>query len=148
VLPNLDIVAAGDLPAADRLVLTVYAKQTADRVWTASATSLLTAIDAGRDVTEFTTFLTQRTEHELPGALLSLIADVRRRTGQLADLGPARVIECADAATAALIAHDRKLRPLCRPIGNRHLAVAPDQELKFRKALLKLGYALPGRPTT
>jgi Helicase conserved C-terminal domain len=147
VLPNLDIVASGNLPAADRLVLTAHAKQTADRVWTASAASLLTAIDAGRDLTEFTTFLTQRTEHELPGALRSLIADVCRKAGQLADLGPARVIECADAA-AALMAHDRQLRPLCRPIGDRHLAVPPDQELKFGKALLELGHALPGRPTT
>jgi hypothetical protein len=148
VLPNLDIVATGNLPAADRLVLTAYAKQIADRVWTASAASLLTAIGAGRDLTEFTTFLTQRTGHELPGSLRSLIADVHRKAGHLADLGPARVIECTDAATAALIAHDRTLRPLCRPIGDRHLAVPPDQELKFRKALLKLGYALPGQPTT
>jgi hypothetical protein len=148
VLPNLDIVATGDLPAADRLVLSAYAKQTADRVWTASATSLLSAIDAGRDLTELTTFLTQRTEHELPGTLSTLIVDVQRRAGQLTDLGHARVIECADPAIAALITHDRSLRSLCHPIGDRHLAVAPDQEQKFRRALLKLGYAAPGQPTT
>ena len=148
VLPNLDIVATGDIPAADRLLLSAYAKQTADRVWTASATTLLGAIDTGRDLTEFTSFLTQRTEHELPGALSTLIADVHRRVGQLTDLGHARVIECADPALAALIARDRNLRPLCRLIGDRHLAVPPDQELKFRKALLKLGYAIPGQPTT
>jgi hypothetical protein len=29
-------------------------------------------------------------------------------------------------------------------VGDRHLAILFDQELKFRKALLKLGYALPG----
>lgn len=143
VLPNLDIVATGDLSAADRLILAVYTKQSADRVWTASAPSLLSAIDSGRDLVELTTFLTQRTEHELPGTLSTLIADVERRTGQLTDLGHARVIECADPALAALIAHDRGLRPLCRPIGDRHFAVRPDQELKFRKALLKLGYAVP-----
>jgi len=34
VLPNLDIVATGDVPAADRLFLSAYAKQTADHVWT------------------------------------------------------------------------------------------------------------------
>jgi hypothetical protein len=39
VLPNLDIVATGEIPAADRLILSTYAQQTADRVWTASATS-------------------------------------------------------------------------------------------------------------
>jgi hypothetical protein len=148
VLPNLDIVATGDLPAADRLILSAYAKQTADHVWTASATSLLTALDTGRDLTELTAFLTQRTEHELPGTLNTLIADVRRRTGQLTDLGHVRVIECADPALATLIARDRGLRTLCHPIGDRHVAVRPDQELKFRKALLKLGYAVPGQSGT
>lgn len=39
VLPNLDIVATGDIPAADRLFLSAYAEQTADRVWTVSVTS-------------------------------------------------------------------------------------------------------------
>jgi hypothetical protein len=147
VLPNLDIVATGDISATDRLVLSAYAKQTADRVWTVSATSLLTVVDAGRDLTEFTSFLAQRTEHVLPGTLTTLIADIHRRASQLTDLGHVRVIECADPALAALIAHDRALRALCRPIGDRHLVVSPDQVLKFRKALRKLGYALSGPPT-
>lgn len=147
VLPNLDVVATGEIPPADRLLLTAYAKQTAYRVWTVSATSLLTAIDSGRQLSEFTTFLTERTEHELPSALNTLIADVHRRAGQLTDLGHARLIECADPASAALIARDRSLRPLCRPIGDKYVAVPLDQELKFRNALLKLGFVLPGQPT-
>jgi hypothetical protein len=32
-------------------------------VWTVSAASLLAAIDIGRDLTEFTALLSQRTEH-------------------------------------------------------------------------------------
>lgn len=76
------------------------------------------------------------------------MADVHRRAGQLADLGHARLIECADPATAALISRDRRLRPLCRPIGDRHLAVPVDQELKFRTTLLQLGYVLPGQAMT
>ncbi|PPK63802.1 helicase-associated domain-containing protein [Actinokineospora auranticolor] len=143
VLPNLDVVATGELPAADRLLLSAYAEQTADRVWTVSSTTLLTAIGTGRDLTEFTTFLTQRAEHDLPGTLTTLVKDVRRRAAQLTDLGRLRVIECADPALAALITHDRGLRALCRPIGDRHLAIAPGQEPKFRKTLLRLGYVLP-----
>jgi hypothetical protein len=148
VLPNLDIVATGDIPAADRLLLSAYAKQTADRVWTVSTTSLLSAIDSGRQLSEFTMFLTERSEHELVSALSTLMADVQRRAGQLADLGHARLIECADPATAALIAHDRSLRLLCHPVGDKHLAVPLDQELKFRNALLRLGYVVPGQSMT
>jgi hypothetical protein len=148
VLPNLDIVATGALSAGDQLVLAGYAEHTADRVWAVSAASLLTAINAGRDPTDFAAFLAQRTDHELPDALGTLISDVTRRSAQLTDLGHARVIECADRALAALITHNHALRALCHPIGDRHLAVPLDQELKFRTALLKLGYALPEQPTS
>jgi hypothetical protein len=142
VLPNLDVVATGSLTAADRLQLSAWARHTADHVWTVSAVSLLTGLDTGRDLTEFVTFLTERSTHELPGTLTTLIDDVTRRAGQLSDLGHARVIECADAAVAALIARDRGLRALCRLIGDRHLAVRQEHEQKFRKALVKLGYVL------
>jgi urease accessory protein UreE len=66
----------------------------------------------------------------------------------LIDLGHARVIECADPAVAAFVARDRTLRMLCHPIGDRHLAVPLDQELKFRKTLLRLGYVIPGQPVS
>ncbi len=77
--------------------------------------------------------------------MTTLISDVTRRAGQLADLGHARVIECDNPALAMLITHDRALRSLRHPIGDRHLTVPLDQKLKFRRALLKLGYALPGQ---
>jgi hypothetical protein len=69
VLPNLDIVATGVLSPADQLVLSAYAEHTGDRVWTISAASLLGGIDAGRDLAEFTAFLVQRCEHELPDTM-------------------------------------------------------------------------------
>ncbi len=146
VLPNLDVVATGELPAADRLLLAVYARQESDRVWTISATSLLSAIDAGRDIAEFAAFLARHSEHDLPGAVSTLIADVQRRAGLLTVRGDVRLIECADAATAALIANDRTLRPLCRLLGDRYLAVPLDKDPKFRKALTKLGYAVTRLP--
>lgn len=144
ILPNLDVVATGALSPGDQILLSAYAERTADRVWAVSAASLLAALGTGRDLKEFTAFLAQRSDNDVPGSLEILIGDVTRRATQLADLGHARLIECADPALAALITHDRALRTLCRPIGERHLAVPIDQELKFRTALLKLGYVLPG----
>lgn len=143
VLANLDIVAAGDLPAADRLMLDAYARQSSDHVWTMSAASLLSAIDAGHDIARFAALLAERSEHNLPSTVSTLFADVVRRAGLLTAIGDVSVIECADPATAALIANDRNLRPLCRPLGDRHLAVRHDQDAKFRKALIRLGYVAP-----
>jgi hypothetical protein len=74
----------------DQLLLSAYARQTSDRVWTVSAASLLAATDTGRGLTEFTAFLSRRTELDLPGSLNTLIGDVTRRAAQLTDLGHAR----------------------------------------------------------
>ncbi|MFZ2172960.1 MAG: helicase-associated domain-containing protein [Rhodococcus sp. (in: high G+C Gram-positive bacteria)] len=144
VLPNLDVVATGTVPPGDQLLLSGYAEHTADRVWTITAAGLLSAIDTDRTLEDLITFLAQRTNHELPSSLTTLIDDITRRATQLTDLGHARVIECADEALAALVTRDRTLRKLCRLVGDRHLAVPLEHEPKFRRALLKLGYALPG----
>lgn len=146
VLPNLDVVATGVVSVGDQFMLSAYAERTADRVWTISGASLLAAMDTGRDLAEFTAFLAKRAPHELPGPLTTLVGDVAQRATRLTDRGHVRLIECADAAVAALITRDRALRRLCDPVGDRHVAVPIEKELKFRKALLELGYVMPGRP--
>jgi hypothetical protein len=92
--------------------------------------------------------LDHRVGHVLPDTMKALVADVGRRAAQLIDIGHVRVIECADSATATLIAGDRTLRSLCVLIGDRQLAVSPEQEVRFRKALLACGYVCPGRADT
>lgn len=144
VLPSLDVVANGDIDTADQLTLDAYARRTADRVWTLSSDTLVAAIAAGRDVGQFQAFLESRmAQPQLPPTLVTLLADVTARTQRVRDLGRVRLIECADPALSALIHHDRRLRTLCTPIGDRHLAVTRDDEPAFRKALQALGYALP-----
>jgi hypothetical protein len=72
-----------------------------------------------------------------------VLDEIAERAGRLTDLGQVRLIECADPALATLISHDRKLRTLCRLIGDRHLAVPVEREPDFRRALTILGYAVP-----
>jgi hypothetical protein len=144
VLPNLDIVAVGRLTPAEVLILESYARRTGDHVWTVSRDSLLAAVDAGRQPGEFAVFLMARTaQPELPGTLSTLLDEITERARRLTDLGQVRLIECADPALATLISHDRKLRTLCRLIGDRHLAVPIEREPDFRRALTTLGYAVP-----
>lgn len=143
VLPNLDVVVVGDLPPADRLVLDAYATRTSDRVWALREAALLAAIDAGRSLDQFRRFLVTHATHELPNPVTTLFADVEARAGRLRNLGTVRLVECDDAALAALISRDRRLRGRCRLLGDRHLAVPADREAEFRKALRTLGYILP-----
>lgn len=143
VLPNHDIVSLGELPAADRLLLDAVAKRTSDRVWSLSTNTLIAAIGAGRTVEELRHFLADRCQHELPATLSRLLDDVTARTHQVLDRGVCRIVECVDPAVATLVARDRTLRPLCRPLGDHHLAVPLEHESAFRRRLLTLGYVLP-----
>ncbi|HEY3261031.1 MAG TPA: helicase-associated domain-containing protein [Pseudonocardiaceae bacterium] len=142
VLPNLDIVATGDLTPADRLTLDAYADHTADRVWTLREATLLTALDAGRSLDQLRQFLAARATHELPNPVTTLLEDTATRATRLRNLGMIRLVECTDPALAALITNDRRLRTLCRPVGDRHLAVTIEHEPEFRKALRTLGHVL------
>ena len=143
VLPNLDIVAMGEISVADRLVLDGYAERTSDRVWSVTAPTLLDALDTGRSLAEFRRFLGNRAHAELPSTVTTLIDDVAGRASRLRDLGVAQLVECADPALALLVANDSLLRTLCRLVGDRHLAIPPEHATAFRKGLRTLGYALP-----
>lgn len=146
VLDTGDVVVTGDIAPGDEILLSAFAERTSERVWSLSAPSLLTALDGGHDLAHLVTFLEQHAATGIPDVVARLLADVARRAAHLTDHGHVRLIECADPAVAALIVNDRALRALCRPVGERHVAVPLDQEPAFRAALLRLGYALASRP--
>lgn len=142
ILATGEVVVTGDLAPGDEILLSAFAERTSERVWSLSASGLLTALDGGRDLADLVTFLEAHASTGVPDVVARLLADVARRAAHLKDLGQVRLIECADPALAALITKDRALRALCRPVGDRHVAVPPDQEPAFRAALIRLGYAL------
>jgi Helicase conserved C-terminal domain len=143
VLPNHDVVALAELPLGDRMSLSAFADQSAERVWSLTAGSLLTAIANGRRIDELLQVLDRASDQALPETVRSLISDVTLRSAALTDRGMVRLVECADAATAKLIAGDRRTRRLCTLIGERHLAVGAEHEAAFRAALAQLGHVLP-----
>jgi Helicase conserved C-terminal domain len=146
VLPNLDVVA-GDRPPepADALLLDRVAERTSDRVWRLSRAKALEAVGGGMAPTELEEFLAARGEGPLPQPVQVFLADLRDRAGKLRDLGLACLIECADAETAALLAHDRELKRLCQVAGDRLLVVRTADEDAVRKRIRKLGYIVPPR---
>ncbi|PZO45288.1 MAG: hypothetical protein DCF17_02030 [Shackletoniella antarctica] len=144
VLPNLDIVMAGaPLNLADHLMMDTFTRKTADAVWKLDREVALKAAEAGHSLQEFYDFLTQASAEALPQTVEQFFADCRSRSQSLQDQGMARLIECADATLAALIAHDSRTKKYCQLAGERHLVVLLDDETRFRNGLRKLGYSLP-----
>ena len=143
VLPNHDIVALGELPLGDRMTLSAFADQSAERVWQLTTDSLLTAIANGRRIDELLHVLDRSSDQALPSTVRTLISDMTTRVAALTDRGMVRLVGCADSSTARLIAGDRRTRRLCELIGERHLAVGAEHEAAFRTALIRLGHVLP-----
>lgn len=70
-------------------------------------------------------------------------ADLAARAALLSDEGTARMVAVADAATAHLLANDRKLRGLVHLAGERRLVFRADDETAVRRSLRDLGHVLP-----
>jgi len=143
VLPNLEIAAVGsDLEQSDRLALDSYATSVSEFVWRLDAGKLLAAIESGRPIEEIREFLAARSGAAIPDTVTRLLEDVAERSTKLRECGLARLIECADAALAALIANDARIRKHCMRAGERHLVVPASAEAAFRRALRDAGYLL------
>jgi hypothetical protein len=74
--------------------------------------------------------------------LTVLVDDVTTRATKIRDRGVVRLVECADAPLATLIAREPKLRTLCTLVGDRHLAVPVEHETQFRRTLRALGHTI------
>jgi hypothetical protein len=116
---------------------------TGDAVWTLRRDKYLAAVASGRPHDEILEFLTARAHTDLPQPVRAFFTEAAANARKLRDLGPARVIECDDAALAALIASDRRLRGLCWQSGERHLIVPAAAEARFHTRLHDLGYTIP-----
>ncbi|MGI9107738.1 MAG: hypothetical protein ACR2G4_15995 [Pyrinomonadaceae bacterium] len=144
VLPSLKVVVSGEpLSPDESLLLDAYADRASDAQWHLDQARTMEAIENGHQVAELREFLRARDEQPLPETVERFIADAESRARRLRDGGTARLIECADAPLADLIAHAPESKSLCLlRAGERHLVVPAESEAPFRKALHRLGYCI------
>lgn len=144
VLPNFDIVVTGrPLSSAEILMLETYTQQKSDAVWQLARDQVLAAIAEGQQLSDFREFLEQASVGALPEIVQQFFTDVESRSQSLKDQGLARLIKCAHATLATLIANDSHTKKYCFLAGDCHLVVPIEHETRFRNALRKLGYTLP-----
>ncbi len=143
VLSTHEVVAVGDLPPGRAMTLSAFAERTAERTWLLSMASLLAGIAGGRSLDDLHRLLDSTSQGPAPETVTTLLSDAAARGSALSDRGVVRLVECADPATAALIARDTRTAAYCRLLGDRNLAVAAEHDVAFRDALVDLGYVLP-----
>jgi hypothetical protein len=142
VLANLDVVATQPPSAADRLSLDRFADETSPVVWKLSAAKIMGVVEHGGRIEELREFLARATA-DVPPAVDTFLSDLQRKAEQLADRGPARLIECASEHVAAELANDRQLKGKCLRAGDRHIVIREGDLSAVRKAVRRLGYVWP-----
>ena len=88
-------------------------------------------------------FLETSVEGDLPAEASNLLARIEERATALTDAGPARLIQCRDAALAAMLSTDPATAAHCSRAGERQLCVPQKKLNAFRKGLAKLDFVLP-----
>ena len=144
VLPSLHInVTVGSLSADEALLLETYAEQVADNAWRLSRDKALSAVESGHQIVELREFLQARDNQPLPETVEGFIVIAEHQARALHVKGPALLIECVNADTAAVVASNELTRQWCQRAGERQVVIMTDAEEPFRKALRALGYGMP-----
>jgi hypothetical protein len=147
VLENLELAAIGPLAPADVLMLDAFAERTGDKTWRLDPERILSAEASGRGVGELVAFLEAASGQDLPDAVDRFLREIATRASALRDLGPARLIGCADPELAAFIAGHPVAGKSCRLAGKDVLVVPATDAASFRRALRKLGFVLRESPS-
>ncbi len=140
---DLHIALLREAEPGERLLLEQYAEPATGGGWRITPETILKSMDQGRDLTLFHAFLRGHAATALPPEAQQLFEAAGERLSAVADGGPARLLQCASAALAGMIAADPATRGFCLYAGGRMLAVPEKSENAFRKGLSKLGYIYP-----
>jgi hypothetical protein len=138
VLANLDIVATGPLPAADRLTLDAYGERRADHVWTVRATrcSPRSRQAAVRRSSSTSSASGPRMTCPAPSPPWPPMSPAgRRRSATGASGGSSSAPTPRWPRSSPTTPRTR-----CTLVGDRHLVVPVEGEYDFRKALRRLDY--------
>lgn len=143
--PDLRIALLREAEPGERLLLEQYAEPVAGGSWRITPEVMLKAMEKGRDPELFRAFLHSHAIEALPTEGEQLFEAAGERMSAITDGGPARLLQCASAVLAEMIAGDPATRAFCLHAGGRTLAVPEKSEKAFRKGLSKLGYIYPRR---
>lgn len=137
------------LPGQALYLDTIGDRQETDR-WRLSVSSLMSAINSGRNLAEIRTTLAETSttglspEVELLFREVELLfREVEQRSTAFVEVGRAPLIECNPELRKHVLT-DKKISRLCLPAGDRYLVIFPGKEKQFSDALAALGFTLAG----
>jgi hypothetical protein len=140
---DLGLVLLREPEPGERLVLERIAKPRLPDRWGLDPDAVLRHSADGAERERIRAFIEGAADGDLPAQVRQLLDTVVERSTALADVGPARLIKCKDAAIAAMLTSDPVTAPHCARAGERLICVPESKLAAFRKGLAALGFVLP-----
>ncbi|MBK6905643.1 MAG: hypothetical protein IPH08_00435 [Rhodocyclaceae bacterium] len=145
VSPSLTVKRTGGEPSAeDKLVLDTWLLALGDDAWSLDEAKAIAAVEQGLDPVALRDFLSERDDQPLPERVDAFVQRAQRQGRALSVIGPALLIQCADATIAERLATDKAAGKLCQRVGETQLAVRQEHEEKFRAVVRGMGVGLAG----
>jgi len=143
VLPNLAIQAvAGELGPDEVLMIETWAEPLGGNIWRLNPERALDAIERGRCVREFASFLQERDEQPLPETVEAFCKASESNGTAVRCTGEAVLFECRDAAAATMLCQQKELDHLIYRAGETVVAVPSAHVQRFRKCARSLGFGV------
>ena len=141
--PGLTLALRRAAEPDEQLQLEQVASPAAADRWILDADTILNLAADANELARIRAFLETSIEGELPAELSDLLDGIEQRATALTDAGPARLIQCRNAALAAMLSTDPATAPHCIRAGDRHLCVLEKKLAAFRKGSARIGFVLP-----
>jgi hypothetical protein len=143
VEPGLTLVLRRAAEPDEHLQLEQIASSPAADRWRLDAEAMLKLAADADERARIRAFMETCIDGEPPTELSDLLDGIEQRATALTDAGPARLIQCRDAALAGLLSSDPATAAHCSRAGERHLCVMEKKLGAFRKGIARLGFVLP-----
>jgi hypothetical protein len=143
VLPNLSIrIVAGEPQPAEKFLLETWAESVSEDTWRLEPKRAREAVERGQGSADLTAFLSQCDDQPLPQTVEGFLKSCESDGKAVKSLGEAKLFECRDSNTVAVICNQAALKNTCFKIGESQLVVPSHHEAKFRKVVKSLGLGI------
>ena len=143
---SLNITLQRSATPSEKLILDQYLKPDTDKTFRFDLDYLMQATEQGGDLKIFAKFLDDAAEQPLSNSIQEQIAILEERCNAFADLGNARLLNCASTALAKMLATDPSTTKHCFHVHDKLLVIPDKSGNAFHKAAKKLGYIVPKKP--
>ncbi|MBK5935697.1 hypothetical protein [Halorhodospira halophila] len=143
VADDLSLTLLRPATPAEQLQLEQIARTESPGCWQLDEEALLKLGTIDEERARIHDFLTSAVAGDLPLELSDWLANLDRRATALTDAGPAQLIQCSDAAIAAMLSSDPATAAHCLHVSDRLLCIPHKKLNAFRKGVATLGLVLP-----